>query len=111
MLLFFFVGWHVLKRRIESVPAGTFRELRNYPVRSRFQRVAVFGPCETLSGFATRDILQSLTAESFGDFGQGGSLRIRQPEAGRQVSSEDAILGRQVLIAQQQFLIDETCHE
>jgi len=52
-----------------------------------------------------------LTAESFGDLGQGGSLRIRQPEAGRQVSSEDAILGREVLIAQQQFLIDETCHK
>ena len=76
MLLFVFVGWYVLKRRIESVPAGTFRELRNYPVRSRFQRLAVFGPCETLSGLATRDILQSLTAESFGDLGQGGSLRI-----------------------------------
>jgi hypothetical protein len=57
------------------------------------------------------DILQSLAAESFGDLGQGRSLRIRQPEAGRQVSSEDAILGRQVLVAQQQFLIDETCHK
>ena len=54
-----------------------------------------------------RDILQSFAPESFGDLGQGGSLRVRQAEAGRQVSSEDAILGRQIFVSQQQFLIDE----
>src|SRR5215468_10072719 len=54
-----------------------------------------------------RDILPSFAAESFCDLGQSGSLRIRQPEPRRQVSSEDAILGRQVFISQQQFLIDE----
>jgi|SRR5258705_4412878 hypothetical protein len=54
-----------------------------------------------------RDILQGFAAESFSDFGQGGSLRIRQPEPRRQVRSEDAILGREVFVAQQQLLIDE----
>jgi hypothetical protein len=48
-----------------------------------------------------RDILQSFASESFGDLGQGGSLRVRQAEAGRQVSSEDAILGRQIFVSQQ----------
>ena len=57
------------------------------------------------------DILQSFAAQSFGDLGQGGSLRIGQPESGRQMRSEDAILGRQVFVTQQQFLIDETCHK
>ena len=53
------------------------------------------------------DILQSFAAQSFGDLGQGGSLCIRQPQPRRQVSSEDAILGREVFVPQQQFLIDE----
>ncbi len=59
----------------------------------------------------TRDILQSFAAESFRDLGQGGSLCIRKPEPGRQVGSEDAILSRQVFVAQQQFLIDEAGHK
>src|SRR5215472_8394661 len=52
-----------------------------------------------------RDIPQSFAAESFCDLGQSGSLRIRQPEPRWQVRSEDAILGRQVFISQQQFLL------
>src|SRR5262245_61578679 len=58
-----------------------------------------------------RDILQSFAAESLRDLGQCGSLRVRQPEPGRQMGSEDAVLGRQVFVAQQQFLIDEAGHE
>ena len=50
---------------------------------------------------------QSFAAESFRNLAQGGSLRIRQPDPGRQMGSEDAILGRQIFVAQQQFLIDE----
>ena len=53
-----------------------------------------------------REILQDLASESFGDLGQSGSFRIRQPEPRRQVSCQDAILGRQILVAQQQLLID-----
>jgi hypothetical protein len=41
----------------------------------------------------------------------GGSLGIRQPEPDGYVRSADAILSRQVFVAQQQFLIDETCHK
>jgi hypothetical protein len=55
------------------------------------------------------DLLEGFTAESFGDLRQGGSLGIRQAESGGQVCSENAILGRQVFISQQQFLIDKTC--
>ena len=57
------------------------------------------------------DILQSFASNSLSDLGQGGSLPIRQPEPGLQAGSEDAILGHQVFVAQQQFLIDETCHK
>jgi hypothetical protein len=42
------------------------------------------------------DILQSLTAESFRDLGQGGPLCIRQPDPTRQVGPEDAVLGSEV---------------
>ena len=57
------------------------------------------------------DILQGFPAESFGDLSQGGSLGIRQPESRRQVGPEDAILGRQVLVAQQQLLINQARHK
>jgi hypothetical protein len=48
-----------------------------------------------------RDILQSFASESFRDLGQGGPLRIRQPEPSRQVGPEDAVLGCQVFVSQQ----------
>jgi len=57
-----------------------------------------------------RDLLEGFATESFGDLGQSGSLCIGQAESGGQMRSEDAILGRQVFVAQQQFLVDETCH-
>ena len=57
------------------------------------------------------DVLQSFASESFRDLGQGGSLRIRQPKPGWQVGSEDAILGHQVFVAQQQLLVDEARHK
>src|SRR5215831_14218458 len=56
-----------------------------------------------------RDLLKGFTAESFGDLGQGGSLGIRQAESGGQVCSEIAILGCQVFVSEQQFLIYKTC--
>jgi hypothetical protein len=58
----------------------------------------------------TRNLHESSSSESFGDLGQSGSLGIRQAEPGRQVSSEDPILGHQVFVSQQQFLIDEFRH-
>jgi hypothetical protein len=54
------------------------------------------------------DLLEGLTAESFGDLSQGRSLGIGQAESGGQVCSENAILGRQIFVSQQQFLIDKT---
>jgi hypothetical protein len=55
----------------------------------------------------TPDLLQSFASESFRDLGQGGPLRIRQPEPARQLGPKDAVLGCQVFVSQQQFLIDE----
>jgi hypothetical protein len=40
------------------------------------------------------DLPEGVTAESFGDLRQGGSLGIRQAESSGQVCSENAILGR-----------------
>src|SRR5215831_11271851 len=58
----------------------------------------------------TRDLLESFASQSFGNLGQDGSLGIRQAEPGRQVGSEDAVLGHQVFVSEQQFLIDEPRH-
>ena len=55
----------------------------------------------------TDDILERSAAESLADFSEGGSLRIRQADAGGKVSSENAILGCKVLILEQELLIDE----
>ena len=57
------------------------------------------------------DLLKGFAAESFGDLDQSGSHRIGQPVSGGQMRSKDAILGRQVFVTQQQFLIDETCRK
>ena len=46
------------------------------------------------------DLLQSFASESFRDLGQGGPLRIRQPEAVRQAGPEDAVLGCQIFVSQ-----------
>jgi hypothetical protein len=58
-----------------------------------------------------RDVLQGFTAESLGDLAQGGSLGVRQPQAGWKLGSEDAILGGEVFIAEQQLLINEARHK
>ena len=50
-------------------------------------------------------------AQPLGELGQGISLRIREPQPGGQLGAENAILGDQVLVAQQQFLVDESRHE
>jgi len=58
-----------------------------------------------------RDLMQRFAAKPLGDLGQGSSLRIRQPQPGGQLGAENAILGDQVLVAQQQFLVDQSGHE
>src|SRR5215468_8741527 len=58
-----------------------------------------------------RDLMHRFAAKPLGDLGQGGSLRIGQPQPGGQLGAENAILGDQVLVAQQQLLIHETRHE
>jgi hypothetical protein len=40
------------------------------------------------------------------DLSEGGSLGIRQADAGRKVSAENAILGCKVLILERELLID-----
>jgi hypothetical protein len=58
-----------------------------------------------------RDFMQRFAAKPLGDLGQGRSLRIRQPQPSGQLGTENAILGDQVLVAQQQFLVNESRHE
>ena len=47
----------------------------------------------------------------FSDLSQCAPLRIREPESGRQACTQDAVLGGQLLILQQQLLIDEARHK
>ena len=56
------------------------------------------------------DWLQQFPAQPVADFGERGSLGTGQPEAWLQRGFPDALLGPQVLILQEQFLVDETRH-
>ena len=56
-------------------------------------------------------LLQSFAPKSFSDLGQCAPLWIGEPESGRQACSQNAVLGGQVLILQQQLLIDEARHK
>ena len=65
-------------------------------------------PGEDGIGFGdTGDLLKGGAAESFTDLSEGGSLGIREAHTGGKVGSEDAILGCEVLILEQEFLIDQ----
>src|SRR5260370_36169445 len=57
------------------------------------------------------DLLQQFPAQAFADFGKRSSLGTGQPEAWQQMGFQDAVLGQQVLILQEQFLVDEPGHE
>ena len=47
----------------------------------------------------TGDLLKSRSAESLTDLSEGGALGIREAHTGRKVSSQDAILGRQIFVS------------
>ena len=65
-------------------------------------------PSEDGIGFGdTGDLLKRSPAESLTDFSQGGSLGIRQAHPGGKVGSENPILGCEVLILEEEFLIDQ----
>ena len=52
-------------------------------------------------------ILKRSPAEPLADFSEGRSLGIRKAHTGGKVGSEDAILGCEVFILEQEFLIDQ----
>ena len=56
-------------------------------------------------------MLQQFPAQPFADFGERGSLGTGEPEAWLQMGFQDAVLGQQELILQEQFLVDEPRHE
>jgi hypothetical protein len=56
-------------------------------------------------------LLQQFPAQPFADFGERGSIWTRQSEGWLQMGFQDAVLGQQVLILQEQFLVDEPGHE
>jgi hypothetical protein len=59
-------------------------------------------------GFSdTGDLLKRGPAEPFADFSQSRSLGIRKAYTGWKVASEDAILGCEVFILEQEFVIDQ----
>jgi hypothetical protein len=57
------------------------------------------------------DLLESFSTEPFRNLGQRGSLAIREQETRGKMGSKDAVLGDEVFIAEQQFLVDETGYE
>ena len=53
------------------------------------------------------DLLKRSPAEPLADLSQAGSFWIRKAHTGGEVRSENSILGREVLILKQEFLIDQ----
>ena len=65
-----------------------------------------------VSGLAVQAyLLEPFASESLSDLSQRVPLRIGEPESGRQACSQNAVLGAQVLVLQQQFLVDEARHK
>ena len=56
------------------------------------------------------NLAESITAEPLANFGQSGSLLIGEPQAFGQMGSEDAILGGQIFVLEQQLLVHHTVH-
>ena len=56
-------------------------------------------------------MLQQFPAQPSADFGECGSLWTGQPEAWLQMGFQNAVLGQQVLILQEQFVVDDTRHD
>ncbi len=52
------------------------------------------------------DLLQRLSAKTMADLAQGGPLGVGQQESAFQLGFEDAVLGGEIFIAQQELLID-----
>ena len=65
-------------------------------------------PSQNGVGFGdTRHVRQSLSSQPAADLGQRRTFGIGQPKSAGQVPSQDPILGGQILVLQQQFLIDQ----
>ena len=54
-----------------------------------------------------RHLGQGLAPESFADLGQGGSFRIGPTQAGGSVCAQNSILGSQIVVLDEQFVVDE----
>ena len=65
-------------------------------------------PSQNGLGFRdTRHVRQSLSSQPAADLGQRSTFGVGQPKPAGQVPSQDPILGGQILVLQQQFLIDQ----
>jgi hypothetical protein len=60
-----------------------------------------------VSGLATQATFLGFASESFADLSQRATLRIRQAQPCWQVRAENAVLRRQVLVLQEQFLVHQ----
>jgi hypothetical protein len=56
------------------------------------------------------NLLQQFPTQAFADLSKPDTLWTGQPEPWRQMGLQDTVLGQQLLILQEQFLVDETCH-
>ena len=64
--------------------------------------------CDADTGFSdTSHLLKCGPAEPFADLSEGRAFGIGKSHTGGKVSAEDAILGCEVFILEQKFLIDQ----
>ena len=63
---------------------------------------------DRLRSYDTRHLFERSLAEPFPDLGQGSALTVSQAQTTPEPIPQNAILGHEVLIAQQQFLINRS---
>jgi hypothetical protein len=83
--------------------AAVFRAIELFGTRLAIQpRMVSFGEA--------RHLQQPFALQTLADFRQRGPLAVRQPQIPRRMCLQNPGLGRQILILQQEFLIDQCCN-
>jgi hypothetical protein len=68
-------------------------------------------PAQNSVGFGNaRDIPERFAAKALSDFGQGDPFRVGEAQSRRKLGPQDSVLGGQILIPQQEFLVDGASH-
>ncbi len=104
-----------------SLPSGRFRYdenrflhfdrfLQQQPdaAKQTFRRPVCDTSRESYRVWRGAPLAAALAPQTLADFRQRGPLAVRQPQIPRRMCLQNPVLGRQILILQQEFLIDQS---